>query len=676
MDNRVRQRMPVKKPSPAPSPESLLRKLYPPMLATLAEEPPASDGGWAYELKYDGFRCLAAISAGSLAMWSRNEIDLSTRFPRSAEALSKLKEREVVLDGEIVALDDEGTARFQLLQQSAREVLIVFDILWRDGEDLRRRTYDERRRILTTVLRRAPAGVRISEQLDPPGAEALARAKRDGAEGILAKKRTSVYEPRRSREWLKIKVHNEQELAVIGWNPSMHSSKEIGALHLAVHDRGALRYAGKVGTGFTYNQRVWWKDLLSKDVVAASPAIDTPRERTATWVVPRYVVQVSFTEWTADNRLRHPSLLGIREDKRVEEVVRERPTKDAGPDAPQAAEPEKTAKGSKAKKASTISKASKPSKGSRVSKQSSDAKPAGKSAAHPARAAALPQVTLTHPDRLLFPKDGITKQDVAEYYAAVAEPLLRTLRDRPLSLEHWNQGIQAPSWFHQHLGKEAPPWLTTVATPTRTSSRTTVKHLVADSPEALRWLAQMSVLTIHMWSSRAGSLDEPDWLVFDLDPAKGKGVDQAIDAAIIMRGLLEHLDVPSVPKTSGKRGIHIFVPLAPGYSHEEANAFACSIGGALAGEVPWMTMERSLDQRKGRLYLDCMQNAYGKTLVAPYSLRAIDGAPVSAPLKWEEVTKKLDPSRFTLRTMPSRLAKVGDLFAAVLGTKTKLPALS
>jgi bifunctional non-homologous end joining protein LigD len=254
--------------------------------------------------------------------------------------------------------------------------------------------------------------------------------------------------------------------------------------------------------------------------------------------------------------------------------------------------------------------------------------------------------------------------------------MLLTLRDRPLSLEHWNQGIDKPSWFHQGLGKEAPSWLTTVATPTRTRGDAMVKHLVVDSPEALRWLAQMSVLTVHMWASRTPKLEQPDWIVFDLDPAKGKGIEQAIEAAVIVRGLLEHLELPSVVKTSGKRGIHIFVPLVAGYTHEQANAFACSLGGALAREVPWITMERALNQRRGRLYLDCMQNAYAKTVVAPYSPRAIDGAPVSAPLEWKEVNKKLDPLKFNIRTMPKRLEKVGDLFAAVFEKRVKLPELT
>jgi bifunctional non-homologous end joining protein LigD len=392
---------------------------------------------------------------------------------------------------------------------------------------------------------------------------------------------------------------------------------------------GALHYAGKVGTGFSYKLRVWLKDELSKDVVPQTMVNDAPRVRDATWVKPRLVAQVAFTEWTSDNRLRHPSFLGLRDDKAPAEVVKEVPMAVA---RQRKAVPRQQTAGSRQQK-----------------------------------------VVLTHPERLLYPRDKITKEDVAAYYEAMAKPMMRALAGRPLSLEHWNSGIDQPSWFHQNLGREAPSWLTTVATPTRVSSRQTVKHLVADSPEALRWLAQMSVLTIHMWNSHEPKLEEPDWVVFDLDPAKGKGIEQAIDAAIILRKLLDNLKLPSVPKTSGKRGIHVLVPIRSGYSHEDANAFACHIAGAIAGSVPEFTVERALEKRRGRLYLDCMQNAYGKTIVAPYSLRAIDGAPVSAPLKWSEVTKKLDPKKYNLQTMPDRVAKVGDLFEAVFRDGVKLP---
>jgi bifunctional non-homologous end joining protein LigD len=616
----------------------LLKRVFPPMLATLAEGPPANDDGWSYELKYDGFRAICAIAGDDTAMLSRNELDLAPRFPGVAAALKKIKSKDIVIDGEVVVLDDTGAPRFQLLQQAGgREQLIVFDILWLEGEDLRRKTYLERRRILKKALAKPPVGISVAQTLDMTGEDALAHASTNGWEGIIAKRDTSLYEPRRSKEWLKVKAQQQQELAIIGWQPSTANENDIGSLHLAVLDDGKLRYAGKVGTGFSAKLRSELRKELAKDEIAKPPVGDAPRAKDAHWVTPRLVAQVSFTEWTSDHRLRHPSFLGLRDDKTPNEVVRE------------------TAMASSKSKPASKKKAAAPKKSVASSSES--------------------RVTLTNPDRLLYPRDGITKADVAAYYDAMAEPMIRALTDRPLALEHWNQGIDKGSWFHQNIGKEGPEWLTVIETPTRASKREMVKHLVADNRDALRWLAQMSVLTIHMWSSRGSSLEEPDWVVFDLDPAKGKGIEQAIDAAIIMRGLLENLELPSVPKTSGKRGIHVLVPLAGGYTHEEVAAFAEHIAAAVTSHVPTMTIERTIAKRRGRLYLDFMQNGYGKTIVAPYSLRAIDGAPVSAPLKWSEITKKLDPMKFNLRTMPARLDKVGDLFGEVFETRARLPKL-
>src|SRR4051794_25250917 len=361
-----------------PTPESLLRRVFPPMLATLTDTPPAGES-WAYELKYDGFRAVAAIVDGRIAMWSRNELDLAPRFPAVAAALSKLNVPEVVIDGEIVVLDEQGAPRFQLLQQGdRREIVIVFDILWLDGEDLRKRTYDERRAILEKTLKRTPAAIKVAEKISTSGAEALERAKKSGWEGIIAKRRTSVYEARRSKEWLKIKAINEQELIVVGWNPSTHSSKEVGSLHLAVMgDDGALHYAGKVGTGFSAKQRVWWKDELGKDAIPKTMVKVAPRVKGATGVKPRFVVRVAFTKWTADNRLRHPAFLGVREDKNVAEVVRERASGVGGRE-------------SEMKKSAPSSKKS-------AKKQSAQF-----------------QITLSNPDRVLYPRDKITKQDVAD----------------------------------------------------------------------------------------------------------------------------------------------------------------------------------------------------------------------------------------------------------------------
>jgi bifunctional non-homologous end joining protein LigD len=632
------------------TPRQLLRKVFPPMLATLSSGPPRDEENWTYELKYDGFRAIVAIAAGEAAMLSRNELDLSARFPRTFAAVKKLKTKEAVLDGEIVVLDEKGAPRFQLLQQGGAELLVLFDLLWLEGKDLRTLPYEERRRMLERFCAKTPAGITISRILPGDGERALQEAASAGWEGIIAKRNLSKYEGRRSKEWLKIKALNQQELVIVGWQPSSANASDIGSLHLAYYgDDDKLHYAGKVGTGFSAKLRSSLRQLLARDAVAKSPVEDAPRIRTAQWVRPRLVAQVAFTEWTADNRLRHPSFLGLREDKAVEEVVKEKPVA-----------------------VSTPAKRSKKTAVKATSNQSAGRK---KKASGGKRASEVSRVTLTNPDRLLFPRDGITKQDVAAYYEAVAGPMLKALAGRPLALEHWNQGIHKPSWFHQNIGSEGPEWLTIVETPTRGAKSRNVRHMVADSVDALRWLAQMSVLTVHMWSSRGESLEEPDWLIFDLDPAKGKGIEQAIEAAIVVRRLLETLELPGVPKTSGKRGIHVFVPLEPGYAHEEATEFACSIAAAIAAKVPGITVERALAKRRGRLYLDCMQNGYGKTVVAPYSLRAIDGAPVSAPLKWSEINSKLDPMKFTLRTMPRRLDKVGDLFAAVFEKRARLPKL-
>ena len=601
-------------------PKQLLKKVFPPMLATLADGPPPDGQNWWYELKYDGFRAVTAIAGGEVAMISRNELDLAPRFPRTFANVQKLKAKELVIDGEIVVLDDKGAPRFQLLQQaSGNERMIIFDILWLDGKDLRQLPYEERRKILKKL--KVPAGISIAQTLDMTGDEALAHAASGGWEGIIAKRRGSLYEGRRSKEWLKVKAIQQQELVIVGWQASSASERDIGSLHLAVFDdEGQLRYAGKVGTGFSAKLRGTLRQQLAKDEVPKPMVKDAPRDKKARWVKPRLVAQVSFTEWTSDHRLRHPSFLGLRDDKSAtaKDVVRETPQEVVAPAS---------------------------------------------------------RVKFTNPDRILYPRDRFTKADVVAYYEAVAEPMLRALEDRPLTLEHWNQGIDKPSWFHQNLGKEAPDWLSAIDTPTRTTKSGTARHMLADSIDSLRWLGQMSVLTVHMWSSRAAALEQPDWILFDLDPAKGKGIEQAIEAALVMRKLLENLELPSVPKTSGKRGIHVFVPLAPGSTHEQVADFACSIAEAISAKVPYLTVERSLSQRKGRLYLDCMQNGYGKTVVAPYSPRAIDGAPVSAPLQWSEITKKLDPKKYNIRTMPNRLAKVGDLFAAVFENQVKLPKL-
>jgi bifunctional non-homologous end joining protein LigD len=602
-------------------PEELLGRVFPPMLATLVKEAPHPDDHWVYEVKYDGYRALAGLSNGRVTMWSRRGLDLTPSFPRIARALSEVVVGDAVIDGEVVAFDDKGRATFHAMQTQHQgqvpSAFYAFDLLWLDGEDLRRRPLEERRDLLLSLLGNSSEDVRVAERLEGPAARALDEAREAGHEGILAKERGSIYEGTRARTWLKLKTTNRQEVVVLGFTPTKGQRTEIGALLVGVADgEGGFRYAGKVGTGFTSKERVRLLQLLEKQTISKAAAKDAPRMKVARWVTPDLVVEVAFAEWTPDGKLRHPSFQGVRTDKRPEECVVEKP----------------------------------------------------------ALAPAPVEITLTSPTKVLFPADGITKEDLAAYYQKVSGPMLAALAGRPLSLEHWPKGIAQPSWFQQNIGKEGKDWMTLLETPTRTSKRS-VRHLVADRPETLRWLAQQNVLTVHMWSSHAGTLESPDWVVFDLDPAKGEDLKQTIEPAMALKRLLDELKLPSYPKTSGKRGLHVFVPLAPGHTHEEAADFACRVADALAAQLPGVTTERALAARHGRLYLDCLQNAYGKTIVAPYSPRAAAGAPVSAPLTWDEVTPDLDAGAFTIRTMPERLATVGDLFAPVLSGGARLPKL-
>ena len=613
----------------------LAKKYVPPMLAVLAAAPPPdAEDGWLFELKYDGFRAIYARSGNDAALRSRNDLDLGERFPSVWKALAKIAGDEFVLDGEIVALDSDGVPRFQLLQRGAggKLVYVAFDLLRRDGRDLTSLPLEERRRELAAFLARPPAGIARSETIDAPVEQALAAVSDAGYEGLVGKRLGSTWSQRRSKDWIKLKAQGRQEFAVVGYTPSSRTEAEIGALLLAVAEDDGFRFAGKVGTGYTAKMRTDLMRQLKGMKVDSPPVSDAPRMKDARWVRPELVAEVTFTEFTSDGRLRHPSFMGLRMDKDVSETTRERP---AAPPAKRAAAKAPVSRGKKTRAASAES------------------------------SPAAPVVAITSPDRVLFPRDGITKTDLVTYYEKVAEPMLHALAARPLALEHWNQGIDHGSWFHQNVEDDAEPWMTTVETPTRTSKRT-ITHLVADRPETLRWLAQRSVLTVHMWSSRTDALEKPDWVIFDLDPAKGKGIEQAVEAALVLRRIFEDLEVPSIPKTSGKRGIHVFVPLRRGPTHEQALEFARKFADAIASKISFATTERTISKRRGRLYLDALQNGYGKTVVAPYSVRALDGAPVSAPLKWSEVTRRLDPLKYTIRTMPRRLDKVGDLFAPAL----------
>lgn len=618
---------------PHPAPEALLEKIWPPMLATLVEDTAAPEDQYVYEVKYDGFRALAAISGGRIAVQTRNGIDLIARFPFVEQALSSVVVGEAVIDAELVGVDQQGVSRFEQLGGQAQR-LVAFDLLWLDGEDLRQRPLEERRERLESLLANAQGGLQLSERVERPHDDALALARERGWEGLIAKRRGSLYEGKRSRDWLKLKVLGTAELAIIGFTGHSKSSRQIGALLLAAQRDGALHFAGKVGTGFDQKTRTSLFTLLQKDVIAAASVDDAPRLRDAKWVTPRHVAQLRFTEWTKDGRLRHPSFQGLREDKTPQETTPERPAKG-------------------------LFGHQQPGFGTWHSK-ASDPAPA---------LPPVPEVKLTHPEKVMYPKRGFTKADVRAYYDSVAGPLVTALQGRALTMQQYPQGIAGPSFF-RHAAATAPAWIerTTIHHDDRD-----VEHLMVNRPEVVSWLANQSALTLHMMSSRVATGDHPDWVAFDFDPFADDW-DALVPLARALHGLLDELKLDSIPKTSGKRGLHVFVPLAPGHTHDDAHGFAKDVVHVLAMQFPKLGTDlRMKRDRKDRLYLDAEQNGRWKTMVAPYSLRAVEGAPVSTPLHWDEVHPRLRPADFNLKTMERRLAKEGDLFAPAVQGKGRLP---
>lgn len=636
--------------APHPEPKALMKKVWPPMLATLAEPERAGElERYLFEVKYDGYRGIAAVSNGRVCFVTRNGLDLTARFPEIARALSRMVVPEAVFDGEVVAYDAKGVSKFEsLLTPGADHRFAVFDLLWLDGEDLRKRPVEERRDLLESVLANVPPPLEVAERIRGEATDVIAEAERRGLEGVIAKECGSLYEGKRSRAWLKLKVSQAQEVAIIGYTPITNGKKEIGALLVGVADpEGGFRYAGKVGTGYSAKLRRELWDRLEKDRIDLPPAKDAPRMKVARWVSPKLVAQVRFTEWTRDGKLRHPAFLGLRADKKPEEAKREIPV---------AVEPagKATAKGSRRA----------PSTAKKAARTATLPRPSPKKEAR-----RVEEVALTSGTRVVYPGAEVTKADVFAYYRDVAPMMVRALEGRPLALKQWPRGIAQGGFYRQNV-PDLPEWSSRADVPTQ---KRTVSHPIVDREETLLWLANRSALELHMWHSRVPHLTEPDWVAFDLDPGDGPFED-LLTVASALRGLLEKLGLASVPKTSGKRGLHVLVPVARGHNYKDTLEFSMAITGALGHALPEIaTTERAIKSRGGRLYLDAFQNGEGKTIIAPYSLRGVEGAPVSTPLRWSEVNAKLDPKAFTLKTVRKRLDKVGDLFAEALDGKQRLP---
>jgi bifunctional non-homologous end joining protein LigD len=700
-----------------PDPDTLLGRVWPPTLAVLAKGTHAPAEQYVYEVKYDGYRALAAISGGRVSVRSRNDLDFGARFPWVMPALSQIVVGEAVVDGELVALDERGISRFQKLGDAGAEHrYMVFDLLWLDGEDLRTRALEERRELLESVMANTHPPLELAHRVGGGEESALAEAKSRGWEGLLAKRRGSLYTGTRSSDWLKLKVLGSDELVIAGWTPISNGAAEVGALLVAARRGQGFVYAGKVGTGFDRTTRRRLLTLLKKAEVLQPGIEGAPRMRDAHWVTPRHVAELQFTEWTRDGRLRHPSFQGLREDKGATDIGQDEPTPTAGKSRASgsgrksgqraaaravSASRARTSSGPAAKAAGKTRSKRSSSSGASRGRSAEDVDPdgaattgffggapagefgiwhsnrgeGGEAAAPPAPTPASTtepppaEVPISHPEKVLFPASHISKADVRTYMDEVAPALIIALQGRPLSMQQWPQGISKPGIFRQGA-TSAPAWIPRV---TVQHADHPLEHIVVDGPQTVSWLANQSALTLHMTSSRAATVESPDWVAFDFDPAEA-GWKQIVPVAHALKGLLDELKLTAVPKTSGKRGLHVFVPLGPGHTHVQTLAFAEAVTGALAARFPTQaTTERALNRRRGRLYLDAFQNGRLKTMVAPYSIRAVEGAPVSTPLEWDEVNERLDPTKFNIHTLPARLRERGDLFAPALAGKQRLP---
>lgn len=593
-----------------------------PMLAQIGRGDPPSGEDWIYEVKWDGVRAICYIQDGQVRMVSRNGNTIDRQYPELSILPHHIKAQTAIVDGEIAALNNRGVPSFELLQRRinvadassvatlARHhpvVFYAFDLLYLDGRDLRGLTLIERKRLLKEVLRPTDV-IRYSENFND-GKALFEAAKEQGVEGIIGKKASSFYESRRSGDWVKYKVHSSDSFLLCGFTEGERD--HFGALVLGVQDGGKLRWAGNVGTGF---DRKTMKSIYDRllplvtDKCPLEPEKNLPKKNVK-WVQPELVCEVQFTNRTEDGKLRAPVWLGFRTD--IGPLLMRPPLLD-----PSLTETTLNIDGHRLK--------------------------------------------FTNLNKVFYPKNGYRKRDLLNYYDAVAPLILPHLKDRPLSLKRYPNGIDEPFFFQKAVAASFPKWL-------RTGMAEDICYAIGDNRATLLFLVNLGCIDHNPWMSRMGSLENPDYMLIDLDPQECS-YEKIVEAALVVRKKLDRAELESFPKTTGGDGMHIFVPLEPRYTYDQVRSFAELLSAMVTQERPDLfTTPRTVAKReKGKVYFDWMQIGEGKTISAPYAVRAYAGAPVATPLAWREVTPKLTPEQFHLGNALARFDSLGDLFEGVL----------
>lgn len=601
-------------------------------------EHPFTDPGWLFELKYDGYRVLACRrSGGQPYLRSRNGHDITRTFPEIARALRGLPYENLILDAELVVLDESGRTSFDALQRRSQIqrrmdaerasisnpcALQVFDLLGFEGFDLRGLPLRERKTLLRALLPKA-GPLRYTDHVDQHGEAMFEKIKDMGLEGLVAKEADAIYRGGRSGRWLKLVAAKTDDFVICGWSPPKGSRAGFGALHVGAYRGDRLVYAGRVGSGFSEKQLDEIHATLLPDEVDAPPCEGpVPTGKTHHWVTPRYVAEVKYKTWTDQDLLRHPVFMRFRDDKPVTECLF------PGGDAPEPPPPPKAMEAE---------------------------------SAHPART-----LSLTNLDKLFWPEEKITKGNLIDYYRSVSEWLLPFLVDRPLVLTRYPDGIEGKSFYQKNAPDFVPDWVRTESIWSEHTQKE-IDYFVCDDEDMLVYVINSGAIPLHVWSSRVSTLGNPDWCILDLDP-KGAPFEHVVTLAKAIRKLCDEIGLETFVKTSGSSGLHVLVPLGRLCTYEQSRMLGQLISRLIESDHRDIaTTQRVLDRREGKVYLDFLQNRHGQLLVAPYSVRPLPGAPVSAPLAWREVTGKLTPRKFTVANLPPRMRrKKDDPFRAIL----------
>jgi len=572
-----------------------------PQKATLVDHVP-SGSGWIHEMKYDGYRCLLGIGGGKAKVYTRSGLDWSDKFPEIVEAAARLEVGSALLDGEIVALDEKGNTGFSALQQAISEggrglTLFLFDALEIDGEDLTRLPTIERKgRLASLVGDGSPPTIIYAEHIVGHGEKLFGAMCEAGQEGIISKRADAPYRGGRTKTWLKIKCTYRQEFVILGWSESDKKGRGFRALLLGVHEDGKLRYAGKVGTGFSNQVQHDLRERFER-LAAAKPAASVPRPeaRGAHWVKPELVAEVAFAEFTAEGVVRHASFLGLRGDKKAAEVVEE---------TPQAVER--------------------------------------------AAPAAADGVKISNPERVLFPDAGVTKGELVDYYRTIGPMMMEWAANRPLSLVRCPQGRARKCFFQKHNTGSFGPHVHQI--PIEEKKGQIEDYVYVEESAGIVACTQMGTIEFHGWGSSVADVEKPDRLVFDIDPDEGLSFDEVKRTARDLHRHLADMGLQSFPLTTGGKGLHVVVPLTPQAEWPEVKDFAQRFAVALATAEPErFTANLAKVKRKGRIFLDYLRNQRGATAILPYSARARERAPVAAPIGWDELEDLESGAPFTVR---------------------------